>query len=165
MTLLNTNPLNSGPLNSGPPGTALALFEAALVAQLKGDDAVDQLVAGRVYPLVIPQGKATPAIVYAIGSNERVRGLSGPSGVATATVHLDARSVAYGDCKAIQECLRQYDGFRGSLGGICPVLFTLLDDQADAYEWPDDGSGQGTQHLMLTFKFKYRETLPVQPAV
>jgi|GEM_PF-2741132 len=140
-------------------------FEQSLVARLLADELLIDLIGDRLFPLETPE--QTPRngarLLYAITANERVRCLSGPVGVATARVHFDARSPRYVDCKSIQEILRQYDGFRGTLAGDIRILFAQLETHGDEYEWPDNASDQGMQHLSLTFYFKYREPRPVAP--
>jgi len=137
-------------------------FESALVARLKSHPKLDEIIGERLFPLAIPEeiDRSLPCLVYAITGNERARNLSGPSGIATARVHFDARSPSYPDCKAIQELLRQYDGFRGPFAGDIRVCFAQIETHSDSYEWPDDGSDEGMQHLSVTYYFKYREPLP-----
>jgi hypothetical protein len=142
-------------------------FEAALVARLKSDPKLDELIGERLWPLVIPQetDQSLPCLVYAIAGNERSRHLTGPTGLATARVHFEARAPDYADCKRIQEILRQYDGFRGLLASEIRVCFAQIETHADGYAWPDDGSDDGLQRLSVTYYFKYREPIPVVPLI
>jgi hypothetical protein len=145
-----------------PVASAGTGFEAALVARLKADTALSAIVGARIYPLVIPQKGSLPCLVYAIPSTDRARNLRGAAGIATARVLIDARATSYAVVKSLQEVLRQYDGFSGTLAGNLIVLNTRMDDQGDEYEWPaSTGTDVGTHHLTLTFHFKYRESLPV----
>jgi hypothetical protein len=145
------------------PGEYGADFESELVARLKADVSLQELVGSRIYPLVMPEKAARPALVYAVTGTRRDRNLAGPAGMAYATVHLDVRADRYADAKRGQEILRQYDGASGPLTRSVRVIRAWLDDQADAYEWPEDASARGTHHLTLTFQFKYRESIPVAP--
>lgn len=139
-------------------------FESALVARLKANPAITAIVGTRIYPLAIPQKGQLPALVYAIPSTDRVRNLAGAAGVATARVLIDARATTYAVVKQLQELLRQYDGFSGTLAGDVVVMNTRMDDQGDEFEWPaGTGTDVGTHHLTLTFNFKYRESIPVAP--
>jgi hypothetical protein len=147
-----------------PLASAGTGFEAALVARLKADTQLAAIVGTRIYPLVIPQKGATPALVYAIPNTDRARNLAGAAGVATARVLIDARASSYATVKALQEILRQYDGFAGTLAGNVVVLNTVMADQTDEFEWPaGTGTDQGTHHLTLEFRFKYRESIPAVP--
>lgn len=145
------------------PGEFGQDFEAELVARLKADVDLQDLVGSRIYPLVLPEGAGLPAIVYAVAGTRRDRNLAGPAGMAYATVHIDVRADRYAEVKRGQEILRQYDGARGPLARAIRIIDTRLDDQADTYEWPEDASARGTHHLTLTFVFKYRESIPVAP--
>lgn len=162
MSLLLTFGLGS---TSPPAAPAGSDFESALVARLLANPALTGLIGDRLYPVATPQKtpRGTARLLYAVTANERPRCLSGAVGLATARVHFDARSPRYTDCKSIQEILRQYDGFRGVLAGEIKVQFSQLETHGDEYEWPDNASDQGMQHLSLTFYFKYREPRPVAP--
>jgi hypothetical protein len=145
-----------------PVASAGTGFEAALVARLKADTALSAIVGARIYPDAIPQKGSLPCLVYAIPSTARARNLRGAAGIATARVLIDARAKTYAVLNSIQEVLRQYDGFSGTLAGDVVVENTRMDDRGDEYEWPGGtGTDQGTYHMVLTFYFKYRESLPV----
>lgn len=162
MSLLLTFGLGSTAPPAPPAGGD---FESALVARLNANPALSALLDGRIFPVQTPQHvpRTGARLLYAVTDNNRPRSLSGAVGIATARVSFDVRSPHYSDCKIGQELLRQYDGFRGVLAGSVTVLFTQLDTHADAFEWPDDGSDEGMQHLSLALLFKYRESLPVAP--
>jgi hypothetical protein len=164
---LGANPDDDDPITGAATvvqAGAATTFESALVARLKANPAITAIVGTRIYPLAIPQKGQLPALVYAIPSTDRVRNLAGAAGVAVARVLIDARATTYATVKALQELLRQYDGFDGVLAGDVVVMNTRMEDQGDEFEWPGGtGTDQGTHHLTLTFNFKYRESLPVAP--
>lgn len=162
--------LRRRPASSGPPRTGLDVFEAELVSRLKSDAALAPLVEGRIYPLLVPErprpkgdGSKTaklPAIVYQIVSNDRVRYLRGPAGMATAVVMFYCRSTKYGDAKKIREALRRFDAWRGVLVEDVSVAFAAMLDQSDEFEWPAGlGTDRGTYNEVLGFRFKYREPI------
>jgi hypothetical protein len=162
--------------NTGTPGTVepgafsdWTDFETALTASLKANPNIAAIVGTRVYPLAIPEKRAgqtegsLPCLVYAITGTDRARNLSGPAGVAIAHVLIDCRGKEYSQVKRLQEILRQYDGFNGYLYGSLYVMNTVFSDQSDEFEWPGGtGTGQGTYHITVSFRWKYREPLVPQ---
>jgi hypothetical protein len=160
---------NTAPLNQDPPGSWSDRidFESALVRTLKADGDLTALIAGRVYPLAIPEKRpgATagylPCLVYAITATDRARNLSGFAGVAIASVLIDCRAKTYAEVNALREILRQYDGFDGWWGSV-EIMNVVFSDQADEFEWPGGGSGAGTFHLTVSWRVKYREPIPAR---
>jgi hypothetical protein len=146
---------------SSPPATT-ALFEKALVADMKLNSVITGIVAGRVFPGKLPQGASLPALVYDIGQKTHERNLDGPNGIARCRVLIHAMSRRAIDCKAVAEQLRyRFDGFQGLLGTV-EIVESWLSDDPDDYVPNDDGSDSGTFSVPAAFLFRYRETIPAR---
>ena len=75
--------------------------------------------AGRIYPLVLPQAPVLPAMTYQRVSGNRVKSLSGPSGLAHPRFQIDCWGATYNEAKTLaQEVRRVIDGYRGQMGSI-----------------------------------------------
>lgn len=93
-------------------------IEDGLYSYLTNNAGVKAIVASRVYPLVIAQKTALPAITYQTSSLKPDRNLSGNTGRMTATVQLNAWAETYTEVKSLAEALRSalndYSGAMGS---------------------------------------------------
>jgi hypothetical protein len=150
------------PWGSGvfPPTTAL--FEKALVADLKLNAIITGIVAGKVFPGKLPQPSALPALVYDIGQKTHERNLDGPNGIARCRVLIHCMGRRAIDAKACAEQLRyRFDGFQGPLGTV-EIVESWLSDDPDDYEPNVDGSDAGTFSVPAAFLFRYRETIPAR---
>lgn len=150
------------PWGSGvfPPTTAL--FEKALVADLKFNAIITGIVAGRVFPGKLSQSTSLPALVYDIGQKTHERHLDGPNGIARCRVLIHCMSRRAIDAKACAEQLRyRFDGFQGLLGTV-EIVESWLSDDPDDYTPNDDGSDAGTFSVPAAFLFRYRESIPAR---
>lgn len=71
-------------------------FEADLKQHLQADDVISALVADRIFPMIIPKGKAVPAITYTLVFGEPQNSLDGfTSNLRRITVQIDCWSQAH----------------------------------------------------------------------
>ena len=104
-------------------------IEQTLVAYLVTVPALTALVSSRVYPLVLPQNAALPAIAYQRISGPREHSHSGPSGLAHPRIQLACWAATYAEAKAVAAALRQgIDGNRT----FCQACF--VESDIDDYE-------------------------------
>ena len=135
-------------------------FREALVLAMKGSNGIQSLASSRVFPLAVPETSTLPALIYEVETLPRQHSLDGPTGLAEARVKIGAGSRRFSDSVALVEAIRLlFDGFTGSLPGAVTVKETLLDGETDHYDWPDDGSAQGTFWTVQHYTFRYLEAL------
>ena len=134
-------------------------FREALVLAMKGASGIQSLASTRVFPLALPQTATLPAVLYEVETMPRQHSLDGPTGLAEARVKIAAGSRRFSDCVALVRAIRLLlDGYTGSLPGSVSVQETILDGETDHYDWPDDGSAQGTFWTVQHYTFRYLET-------
>lgn len=76
-------------------------LETDIFDALSGAAAVAALVAARIYPLLLKQGCAMPAIVYSPITSRPVVSLQGPSGLEGNTVQIDAWALTLAEASAV----------------------------------------------------------------
>lgn len=90
-------------------------IEADLVAHLKADSAISNLVGARIYPLIAPQNVTDPYITYQVVSDNSNQCMSGESYQNDTRFQLDCWSTKYSEVKAIKEAvLSALIGFKSS---------------------------------------------------
>lgn len=130
----------------------MADVEEAVYAILVGDAEVSALVGTRVYPQVIPQDAALPAVAYSRISARRVKSHSGPSRLARPRVQVTCSAKTYGAAKALAAAARgALDGFKGTAAGL-DVQGAWLDNDGD--EYGDDGE---LRSVRMDFMIWHRE--------
>lgn len=118
----------------------MATVEEALRSKLVGTAAVTALVGQRVYPLVLPDGQALPAVVY-----QRVTTARGASHTATvgrglvnATMQFACIGLTYGSARAVATAVRQaLEWLRETISGV-DVDAIHFGDEEDGYSEPGD---------------------------
>lgn len=91
--------------------------ETGLVNLLKGDTAVAALVGTRIYPNVIPQDAALPAIAYQVISSETGYSHGGPDAGNHPYIQLTIEGDSYANTLAVcAACKARLSGFRGDIG-------------------------------------------------
>jgi hypothetical protein len=115
--------------------------EKAIYTILSDDGGVSQLVADRIYPIVIDQGADMPAITYQQITGPRSHNVSGPIGwvqsryqiTAWAETNLQASDLA----TAIREVIDGYSGTSASL--VIDHIFVI--DEGDVPNLSAENSG------------------------
>jgi hypothetical protein len=142
----------------GDPLQVASGFRAALMARLSSDVLLADLVGTQIYPQKIPQRGATPAVVWTLSGVERDHDLDGPTGLATATVGLEAVDEDALITDRVATRLREiFDGFKGTLGGLVDVVSTTHEDEGDDYNEPVDASEDGMFRVALNYTFMFHE--------
>jgi hypothetical protein len=145
---------------SGEAAATAALFEKALVTDLKLNTVLAGLVGVRIFPGHAPQGAPLPRLVYEVTAKGHEKHLDGPNGIARARVLVHCQSASMLDAKACAEQMRwRYDGFQGYLGQVA-IVESWLDDDPDDFDPAADGSDDGTYSCPCAFLFRYRESIP-----
>ena len=110
-------------------------MEAGLRQLVTASQAVSTLIGARMYPLILPDQAAFPAVTYQVVSSMEEQTLDGPTGIFTARVQVDAWSASYGETKAVAAAIRTLlDGFDGALpDGTVVANMWLADSPADSF--------------------------------
>lgn len=92
----------------------MALLEQALVHALGDHGGLTALVGTGIYPLMVPQGAALPAVTYRRVSGERVHAMVDDPGLAYPRIQVDAWGATYASAKAVADqvidCLQRWSG-------------------------------------------------------
>lgn len=94
-------------------------IEAAIFKSL-GEEATISAVVGsdpaRIFPLIVPQDQALPAMTYQQISGDRDHVLSGPTGFTKNRYQFNCWAATYPEAKRLFEALRIFwDGFSGTV--------------------------------------------------
>ncbi|WP_254509887.1 tail completion protein gp17 [Anatilimnocola floriformis] len=118
------------------------------------------LVGSRIFPLVLPQSAARPAITYARTTGGHDHNLKQATGSAIPVFELDCWADSYEAADQLAEAVRQkMQGFSGTMGSVS-VRAVILDDEVDAFEVPSDGSDNGIYRISLKYRIRYDESIP-----
>lgn len=125
--------------------------QTALVSLLKNNAGVAALVGTRIYPNVIPQTAALPAIAYQTISSMKGYTHGGPEAGKEPYVQLTIEASSYSSVQAVsaacENCLSGYWGPAG--GGRFESIF--LENEFDGYNL-DTANHTRRQDYRLTFK-------------
>lgn len=133
--------------------------ETAIFQHATGDTGITDLIGTspkRMYPYLAPQDDLVlPYIVYSYISGNRVRDLSGPTGVATDRYQIDyIASTPLGAEALADEFRERFDSFAGDMGTVAlDVRRAFLDDVSggviEAAEDSQEGFYRRTQELTV----------------
>jgi hypothetical protein len=145
------------------PPAPTPTIRAALVAALMADPTVASLVEARVMPGIVTEKTLKPAVAVHLLNDSPGRNLSGPDGTSTARVQFTSVSKLLTDDEAVAEAVRNLaDGLlNANLGGL-PILFAILDPEADDYTDVGDGTGRAVIRTTMTYLIRYRKPKPVR---
>lgn len=103
------------------------MIESDLVAHLKSDVTLTNLVGTRIYPLVAPQNVVKPYITYQVVGGKGKQCLQGGIYQKDKRFQIDCWSLTYSNIKAIEEAVtKRLEGFKGFNS-----LFTMDDYEPD----------------------------------
>jgi hypothetical protein len=95
------------------------------------------LLAGRIYPLTLPQEAALPAVSYQRISTTGMRTMGAPRLGREATFQFDVWATSHASRLAVTDALRvALDGYSGTMGGAggVDVLAVQMQNDQDGYE-------------------------------
>lgn len=122
------------------------MIESALRSRLATFSGLTALVGTRIYPLIMPQDAAFPAVTYQKISGPRVHAKEGPLGEAYPRFQVSVWAKEFGDSRRVSEQVRlALDGWRGTVAGVT-VRDSALANETDLYE-----SDTATYHTALDF--------------
>jgi hypothetical protein len=107
------------------------LIEQHLAPLLLADSAIAALVGDRIFPVVVRQDTALPALTYARLGSERTYVLAGAAHWTTVQIGVTAWAPEYAQARALADAVRQaLDGYTGTTG----IEVASVQDGADEYE-------------------------------
>ena len=118
----------------------MATIEEALRTKLTGAAAVTALLAasGAVYPLVIPQGSALPAIAYQRISTGRGAAHSSANGLAMPRMQFSCVATTYAGARALANAVRQeLDLYRGTVDDVW-IDAIFVENEIDQFNFETD---------------------------
>jgi len=136
------------------------MIRTSLRQYLAAQSNIAALVGERIYPVVLPQSAAFPALTYSRTSGGHDYTLKGSSGMAMPTFELDCWGETYDAADELAEAIRlKLNGFNGTMGDT-EVKVCVLDDEVDAFEPNDDASAEGVYRITLRYRIQYTESVP-----
>lgn len=111
----------------------MADVEKAVYAILSANAGVTALISTRIYPTVIPQDVALPAVAYQRISTRPLHTQGNPATIARIRVQTTALATTYAQAKSVAAAVKAaLNGYRGTSGNITVRAATLA-DEADGY--------------------------------
>lgn len=133
------------------------MIEKGIFERLRDDGATAALIAGRVFPVQIPESPSydkshTPCIVFLLSSEVRALTVCDASSSVEGTYQIDSISKSYFEAKAIANAVRLcLNSFTGLMGGTT-VDRVLLETAQDLIE-----AEPGLYRVSQTYVFYYQE--------
>jgi hypothetical protein len=148
-------------LVAGAPAIATR-FRQALVAELAASTSIAAIVGANIFPLVVPESKLAPALLYQVQELNRPHDLDGAAGFAEAIVKLGCGSPLFTESEALAEAVRNLvDGLGTTLSGIWVPEIEHW-GELDLYDPPIDASDRGTYWIALRYFFRFAEPSPTR---
>jgi hypothetical protein len=112
------------------------MIESGLTSLINADATTTSLIAGRIYPLVLPETPTYPALTYRTISSLPTYDLNGDVVETKTRIEFTSWSTSYGDCKTVNEAIRAVlESYKGTLSNGAVVSFTWRDGSAvDAFD-------------------------------
>lgn len=135
-------------------------IKAGLYSFLTGSTPIAAVVGTRVYPMLVPQGAAYPAITYQIVSNNHIRSHGGSSQLAYVRVQINSWAATAAAADSLQELIRnRMDGYAGTMGSVT-VQSCFLDGERDAFEPSPGDEADRIYGYRQDFTIAYTESDP-----
>lgn len=132
-----------------------------LVTFLKADSSIAALVSTRVFAIVRPYDSASAdCIVIRCTGSESGHDLNGAGGWDDRTFVIECRSKTLSTAESIADAVRvRCKGYSGSVGTGSTCMAMLMQNEADAYDEPEDQSFEGQYVIQQTYFFMRVEEL------
>lgn len=129
-------------------------FEVGLVSLFNSNLRTTTLLAERIYPVLLPQDAALPAMSYTVISDLPIYSHHGPVGIRLARVQVDIWSlVSYEEAATIAEAVDMaLSGYRGVAAGVKFVAILNTGGNQSNFD-----IATGLWHRMLEYRVNYGE--------
>lgn len=132
-------------------------IEKAIYDLLMFDSTVSGLVSSRIYPLVIPQGTAYPAIRYNLISAARGHHLTGMTDLVPARFQVSVYSETYAGLRALVDAVRSCLDSTQTTCGTVEIASVLMTDENDSIDSIPGSDQLRVYSRDLDFRITYRE--------
>ncbi len=120
-----------------------------IAAAVKASSAMNTLIAGRIYPVIIPQNVSYPAITYSVSNSPADTGHETAATQDRASVQFNIWATTYASCLAIDTALRTLlDNVSATAGG---VVVTGCD-----YAGGQDGIDDKLEYFFISSSYEFR---------
>lgn len=135
------------------------LIESAIYSLLKNDGTINGLVGTKIYPNLVPQSIAMPAITYQEISSPREYTASGATGTTEARFQINCWDDNYSGAKEVAEAVRKkLSGYKGTVG-ILKIQSCFLVDEDDMPQASPETDVLKRYGKRLDFILMYDESL------
>ena len=133
------------------------MIEASIFSILSGDGTVSGLVSSRIYPNVIPQNTALPAIIYSQVSGQRQHTLASTDDMVPSLWQFTVVAETYAELRGISDAVRgALDNYSDTSGGVVIQCGHLLDENDEVNRTA--GTDKLTRYIkQMTFNIWYNE--------
>lgn len=132
--------------------------ELTLAAVLMADPAVAALAGIRVYPVIAPADAALPFLTWRRSGIQRQHTLSGPLGLPTVVLTVDAYAETYETVRELADRIRQaLDGYGGRTTDSVVVNHVSLDNESDGFIQLAGSEMPPVYSVTLTFSVLWSE--------
>lgn len=91
-------------------------IETSMFKAITDEATINAFIGTRFYPLIVPQGKAMPAMTFQQISGDRDHVLAGPTGFTKNRYQFNCWAKTYPEAKRLFEAVRKFwDGFSGTV--------------------------------------------------
>lgn len=105
-----------------------------ITAFLQADSGLTAVIAGRVYPVILPQGAALPALVYSQTHGHQALTLDDAEGFTDAMFQISCMATSYKDAKTVAKAVRAaLHGFAGMMNATTKVYGAFDETERDTY--------------------------------
>lgn len=97
----------------------MASIEEAVYSRMTGFAELSALIGTRLYPVLIPQEVAEPAVAYQVITGLPTRSHTGYSNHQATRIQFTCQAGSYSQAKAVSKAVRHcWESFRGTVSGI-----------------------------------------------
>jgi hypothetical protein len=130
-----------------------------LRAYLMSKTAVNNLVSGRIYPVVLPQNPTLPAIVYSLVNANRPESMIGGTGLVQARVQVDCWALTQDAAASLSNEVRKVlQGFSGNFGSGSTLVVVQAVHVVGEYEMHEPDVNN--YRVIIDYHIWYEEDLP-----
>ena len=110
-------------------GVAFNYIEQALYTLMSNDSTLGGYVSTRIYPSIVPQGAAMPAITYQQISGMRDDVMTGPTGLVESRFQINCWAETYKETRILSNAVENvFDGFDGTANNVVIQCIHLVDE-------------------------------------
>jgi hypothetical protein len=111
----------------------MARIDEALYALITGDAGCREQLGTRVYPLMIPQNAALPAVCYQTITTQRKYSHQGPTLTPAARIQITIKAASYDNAVVVGNLIRTLlEGYKGISGGV-RLAGVFLENEYDGF--------------------------------